>query len=66
MGIAACGRDVPTVVVRVGQVPITKSKLAHWMLVISRDGVAAPPHQRRQRTRQQALEFLISSDWLIG
>lgn len=65
MSLTACGRTAPEpVVARVGAVPITASTLGHWASVLTSGRRATDsPSQRPQRG---ALDFLISSQWLIG
>jgi foldase protein PrsA len=67
-GFGGCGGSAqgPTVV-RVGNAAIGSSTVAHWTRVISRGGLlgglGGEPHGT---PKQQALAFLISSDWLDG
>ncbi len=67
-GLAACGCGTSDgVVVRVGQTVITEATLDHWMSAIAGGrAVPDPSRQQDQPLRQQALGFLISSQWLLG
>jgi len=53
------------VAVRVGQVPITTTTVEHWMSTLAGGRIPSEP-SRRQALRRQALDFLISSEWLIS
>jgi foldase protein PrsA len=70
LGIAAsvgCGGDSsgPTVV-RVGDVSIGRSTVAHWSRALGREGaVGSSFTQLTGSNREKALEFLIFADWLI-
>jgi hypothetical protein len=67
IGLVGCGDVAPTPVVRVGETSIGKRTLEHWTSVIARGAaVPIPASAARQPPRQQALAFLISSDWLLG
>ncbi len=68
LGLSACGGVAnDAVVVRVGDVAITKATVDHWTVAISRngafDGFREAP---RGSAEQRALALLISSQWLIG
>lgn len=66
-GFSACGGDAQSsAVVRVGDVAITRSDVAHWTNVIERGGVAGSLPGEPGTPRRQALTFLISSRWLNG
>lgn len=53
------------VVARAGGESITRAAVAHWMQVLAPQHlVPRPPHD--QALRRQALDFLISSNWLLG
>jgi foldase protein PrsA len=66
-GFAACGSSVPdSVVVRVGQTAITETTVDHWMSAMAGGRIVRDPSKQDQTLRQQALAFLISSQWLIG
>lgn len=67
-GLGACGgTNAHRVVVRVGHLSISQATLAYWMSVLARRHVASgTPHDRDRNLKRQALDFLISTDWLIG
>jgi hypothetical protein len=62
---AACGGVQHSVVVRVGQVAITRATVEHWMSATAGGQVSADP-RKRQALRRQTISFLISSQWLLG
>jgi hypothetical protein len=67
--LAGCGGTAgSSVVVRVGNHPITKTTVEHWVSVIKRGGTFSgfrgPPPSGTPHRR--ALAFLISSTWLIA
>lgn len=53
------------VVVRVGGVAITRATVEHWTSAIA-GGRVSPDPAKRQKQREQALDFLISSQWQLG
>jgi hypothetical protein len=67
VAIAACGagadRSSP-IVARVAGVPIAQATLTHWMRAMAPRHVV--PDGPDEALRQRALDFLISSRWLIG
>ena len=68
IGLGACGAGVSdSVVVQIGATAITKTTLHHWILVINAGRAVSDPAKGRDRAlQQQALDYLISSEWLIG
>ncbi|HUA74312.1 MAG TPA: peptidylprolyl isomerase [Solirubrobacteraceae bacterium] len=68
LGLVGCGNDEPSVVaVRVGGTTITKQSVEHWTHVIEKGGAAGQvTGQTRGSPRQKALEFLITTQWLLG
>jgi foldase protein PrsA len=63
MGLAACGAGgSDSVVVRIGGTAITKTMLDHWISVMNAGGAASSDPARQ---RDRALQYLISSEWLI-
>jgi PPIC-type PPIASE domain len=68
LAISACGGTSDgTVVVRVGDVAITKATVDHWTHVIERKGAFTGFRgEPRGDARHRALALLISSQWLIG
>jgi len=68
VGFTACGGGVSEhAVVRVGGIAITKGTVDHWMSVMAGGRVVADSSQQRYLSlRRQALDFLISSEWLLG
>jgi len=62
--IGACADGSSKIVARVGGVAITQATLTHWMRAL------APQHVVRkgpdEALQRRALDFLISSQWLIG
>lgn len=67
-GLVGCSDNTPdAVVVRVGSIAIYRSTVEHWEHAIARGGlVGSSPGGSTSSPRVQALDFLISSDWLIG
>lgn len=67
-GVAGCGGNTSNaVVVRVGDAPIDRATVDHWARAITLGSSAGlPPTGAHYTPREQALDFLISSDWLIG
>jgi foldase protein PrsA len=67
-GVAGCGGSTPSaVVVRVGDALIDRAAVDHWARAITRGSSAGVSSTGVRFTpREQALDFLISSDWLIG
>jgi parvulin-like peptidyl-prolyl isomerase len=68
-GFVACGGGATDrVVARVGQVGISESAVKHWMSVMAGGGQKTrdPLKRGHSALREQALSFLISSEWLIG
>ncbi len=66
--LSACGGTPDNaVVIRIGDVAITKAAVEHWTAVIERkgafNGFRGEPHGSAKR---RALALLISSHWLIG
>jgi hypothetical protein len=59
-GIGGCGAS-GMVVARVGATPITAASVEHWTTVMAGGQTDRSPSRRRQ-----ALEYLISVDWLLG
>lgn len=53
------------IVVRVGHVGITRATVEHWTSTMAGGRVASDP-VRRQAQREQALDFVISSQWRLG
>ena len=68
VGLAACSGGTPDpVAVRVGDVTIAKPTIEHWASAISRGAIVPEWSKQPHRTRrQQALGFLITSNWLLG
>lgn len=68
VGLAACGNGIPgSVVVRVGQTVITATTVDHWMSEMAGGRVVPDPSKQQDLPlREQALGFLISSQWLLG
>jgi parvulin-like peptidyl-prolyl isomerase len=68
--LAGCGSNGSggQVIARVGDEPITRSALEHWTRVLAGGTAVAndPAANRGHALRERALEFLISSKWLIG
>jgi foldase protein PrsA len=65
-GLVACGAQArDAVVARVGQVTITSGAVEHWMTALA-EGRPPSSSTARNALREQALDFLISSDWLLG
>lgn len=67
VAIGACGASgggAAQVVARVGGVPIAQATLTHWMRAMAPQHVV--PDGPDQALRQRVLDFLISSQWLIG
>ena len=65
-GLLACGaagRD--GIVARVGEATITSGAVDHWMTALA-EGRPPSSATARKALREQALDFLISSDWLLG
>jgi foldase protein PrsA len=67
VSLAGCGSGSSPgqALVRVGDAPITRATLSHWMTVM-RGGPGDPAGGGDNALRRQALQFLISSQWLIG
>lgn len=66
-GLAACGgQGRGPAVARVGGVEIGRSAVEHWTRVIQRGGAPGGVTQAKGTARERALDFLISSRWLIG
>lgn len=64
--ITGCGGSSGGVAVRVGQTAITKASLDHWTSVIAGGRRGADSSKRQYGVlHTQALDFLISSQWLI-
>jgi hypothetical protein len=67
MALTACGigtsRSSP-IVARVGGAPIAQATLTHWMRAMAPRHVV--PDAPDEALRVRALDFLISSQWLIG
>ena len=67
VALAARGGTPEGVVVQVGQTAITKTTVDHWMSVMAGGrAVPDPSRQQDQSLRQQALSFLVFSQWLLG
>jgi len=66
LGLLACGSASDTPVVRVGDTVISGAAINHWMVVLAGGSVDGSSSERRAALRQQALDFLIASDWTIG
>jgi hypothetical protein len=68
LGLAGCGEAARgPVVVRVGGSSISKRTLDHWSAAIAHGAaVASPSSSPSESAREQALNFLISSRWLLG
>jgi foldase protein PrsA len=64
-GLVACGTARDGVVARVGQVTITNGAVEHWTTALA-EGRPPSGATARKALREQALDFLISSDWLLG
>jgi parvulin-like peptidyl-prolyl isomerase len=66
--LSACGGGSNDgVVIRVGDTSVTKTTLDHWMSVMAGGRTAAGRSSQSDRVRRrQALELLISLQWLIG
>jgi foldase protein PrsA len=71
-GLSACGGGSggsDGVVARVGETPITSATLAHWQSIKGDPNGATAPNPTTAgagRHRQQALGFLIASQWTLG
>lgn len=67
-GVAGCGGDSPRpVAVRVGEVSISSGTVSHWAKAIGLGKeVASSLGQSHGTARERALDFLISTNWLIG
>jgi hypothetical protein len=65
---AGCGKSAPDpAVVRIGDVSISRSTVAHWERAITTGTVATVSSRNpRQSPREQALELLIMANWLSG
>jgi hypothetical protein len=61
-GLAACAGSSDIVVAHVGNATITASEVRHQMALLYAEGRAGPS----QRIREQALQDLISREWLAG
>ena len=68
LGLTSCGGGSSSpVVAHVGHATIDEAAVAHWTRVIQRGGGGESALADTQGTpRQRALEFLISSQWLLG
>lgn len=68
LGLMACGGTPKNaVVVRIGDVAITKATVDHWTRVIERKGAFSGFRGEPQGSaKNRALALLISSNWLIG
>jgi hypothetical protein len=68
VGVTACGGDSPRpVAVRVGDIAIGRSAVSHWAKAIGLgNAVASSIGKSRGTAREQALDFLISANWLIA
>ena len=51
--------------VRVGRMTITSGAVQHWTIALG-EGRAPSGAKARRALREQALDYLISSDWLLG
>jgi hypothetical protein len=61
------GGAADRIVAHVGQVGISESAVKHWMSVMAGGQKTHDPLKRGHNAlREQALSFLISSEWLIG
>lgn len=66
VSLGACGSsNTRSVAVRIGSITISKATVAHWMTGMAAGRSIADPSER-QALRRQALDVLISSQWLIG
>jgi len=66
MGFCGCGGGAhDSIAVRVGPAVVTSATVEHWMSAMAGGRVPSDP-SRRQALRRQALDFLISSEWLLG
>jgi hypothetical protein len=63
-GGCADGAD-DSIAVRVGPAAVTSATVKRWMSAMA-GGRLPPDPSRRQQLREQALAFLISSQWLLG
>jgi hypothetical protein len=63
VALTACSQGPGDVVARVGETPITRTELEHWLLVRAGAGRRATP---TETVKRQVLGFLISSQWTIG
>jgi hypothetical protein len=62
-----CGKSASPAVVRIEGANIDRPTIRHWEQTIKLDTVATASSPRsRQSRREQALEILISADWLAG
>jgi hypothetical protein len=64
-GLVACGGEARDVVARVGEATITSGAVEHWETALA-EGKPPSGAKAREALREQALDFLISSDWLVG
>lgn len=66
-GMSGCGGGQSPVVVRVGGASLSKERIDHWTATIERGAIVTDPaSSSRQSPKEQAVAFLISSEWLIG
>lgn len=65
-GVAACGGSGSHVVARVGGDPITTGELDHRMSVMAAGRSPGLVERRDPGLQSQALEYLISTRWVIG
>lgn len=63
--LARGGGGEDSVVARVGQTSISSGAVAHWMTALA-EGHPSSGATAQKALREQALDFLISSDWLLG
>jgi foldase protein PrsA len=65
-GLGACGEGARDgVAVRVGQATITSGAVEHWTTALA-EGRPPSSATARNALREQAVNFLISTDWLLG
>jgi foldase protein PrsA len=65
VGLGGCGGTSGGVVAQVDRTAITGPMLDHWVSIVGADK-AAPSPAGQGTPRQRALDYLISSQWLIG
>jgi len=63
VALAGCGGG-PAVVASVGDTPIAKARVEHWMALFSAE--QARPDRSRAALMARALDYLITAQWLIG